>query len=51
MVDGLYRVVTNTFVAGFVVEDGRVTQCAPILRGNLDHWKQSATLCQQPNGT
>lgn len=28
----LVRVVAKHFVAGFVFEDGRVKQCAPILR-------------------
>ena len=30
--DGLYRVKTNIYVAGFVVKNGFVYQCAPILR-------------------
>jgi hypothetical protein len=38
MRDGLYRVVTRSFVAGFVVERGRVTRCAPILRRRLAYW-------------
>lgn len=41
--DGLYRVVTQSFVAGFVVERGKVTTCAPILRRRIDHWKTIAT--------
>lgn len=36
--DGLYRVETPTFVAGFVVADGIVTACAPILRRRLGYW-------------
>jgi hypothetical protein len=28
-------VVADRFVAGFVVEDGRVTACAPILKRHL----------------
>jgi len=43
MIDGLYRVVTRYFVAGFVVENGKVVRCAPILRKNLDRWMQQAT--------
>jgi hypothetical protein len=35
---GLYRVVTPHLCAGFVVEDGRVTRCAPILRRKLAYW-------------
>jgi hypothetical protein len=38
MRDGLYRVATSSFVAGFVVERGRVVRCAPILRRRLTHW-------------
>ena len=40
--DGLYRVVTKHFVAGFVIEGGKVTQCAPILRKRLAYWKTVA---------
>jgi hypothetical protein len=36
--DGLYRVVTSYLCAGFVVEGGRVTMCAPILRRKLAYW-------------
>ena len=36
--DGLYRVVTSYLCAGFVVEHGRVTECAPILRRRLAYW-------------
>jgi hypothetical protein len=35
---GLYRVTTAYLVAGFVVENGRVTGVAPILRRRLAHW-------------
>ena len=42
MKDGLYRVVTGYFVAGFVVEDGVVTRYAPILRRRLAYWKTMA---------
>lgn len=38
MRDGLYRVVERHFVAGFVVENGKVTRCAPILRKRLSYW-------------
>jgi hypothetical protein len=38
MEDGLYQVITRHFCAGFVVEDGRVTLCAPILKPRLDYW-------------
>ena len=36
--DGLYRVTTNYLCAGFVIEDGKVTRCAPILRRKLAYW-------------
>lgn len=38
MTDGLYRVVTPYLCAGFVVEHGNVTRCAPILRRKLAYW-------------
>jgi hypothetical protein len=38
MKDGLYRVVTSYFVAGFVIKNGIVDKCAPILRKNLNYW-------------
>jgi len=36
--DGLYRVTTPYLCAGFVVEHGRVTRCAPIVRKRLAYW-------------
>lgn len=36
--DGLYQVTTSYLCAGFVVENGQVTQCAPILRKKLMYW-------------
>lgn len=36
--DGLYRVSSEGLTAGFVIEGGKVTLCAPILRRSLDHW-------------
>jgi hypothetical protein len=42
MRDGLYGVVTTTFVAGFVIEGGKVTMCAPILRARLPYWMRMA---------
>lgn len=36
--DGLYAVVQPKWVAGFVIESGRVTMCAPILRRRLSYW-------------
>lgn len=42
MRDGLYRVMTAYLCAGFVVRDGIVQQCAPILRRKLAYWQQVA---------
>lgn len=44
MKDGLYEVVTPYMCAGFVIENGIVTQCAPILRKKIDYWEKIATL-------
>jgi hypothetical protein len=30
--DGLYRVALGTLCAGYVIEGGKLTECAPILR-------------------
>lgn len=40
--DGLYRVSTSYLCAGFVVEGGRVTRCAPVLCRNLAYWVKLA---------
>lgn len=40
--DGLYQVTTRYFCAGFIVKDGGVTHCAPILRRRLSEWVQIA---------
>ena len=40
--DGLYRVMTPYLCAGFVVEGGKVTACAPILRKRLAYWQTVA---------
>lgn len=42
MSDGLYQVTTRYLCAGFVVEDGKITRCAPILRKKLGYWKSVA---------
>jgi len=41
--DGLYRVVTPYLCAGFVVQGGKVIECAPILRRRIDYWMTKAT--------
>ena len=42
MIDGLYVVNHGTICAAFVVRDGKVTTCAPVLRDKLDYWKTKA---------
>jgi hypothetical protein len=42
MPDGLYQVTTRYLCAGFVVEDGRVTMCAHILRKRIGYWQTVA---------
>jgi len=44
MTDGLYQVTTSYLCAGFVIKDGKVTQCAPILRRKINYWKTIAKL-------
>lgn len=40
---GLYAVVTEAFVAGFVIDErGHVSMCAPILRKGITHWLRVA---------
>lgn len=41
--DGLYQVSTNSFTAGFVIENGALTMCAPILRKRFNYWVTQAT--------
>ena len=49
MRDGVYQVRTSGFVAGFVVKDGEVIRCAPILRRNLNRWRKEAVrICGLP---
>lgn len=42
MKNGLYRVVTARFVAGFVTKDNRVISIAPILRNKIKHFINEA---------
>ena len=46
MIDGLYQVTTSYFCAGFIIKDGVLVHCAPILRKKFDHWKNIAKLIQ-----
>jgi len=38
MRDGLYQVTTRYLCAGFIVRDGTVVECAPILRRRIRYW-------------
>lgn len=40
--DGLYQVHRHEVSAGFVVKDGKVIECAPVLRKKFDYWNQFA---------
>lgn len=42
MIDGLYQVTTKYLCAGFVIEDGKITNIAPILRKRFNYWKTIA---------
>lgn len=42
MMDGLYQVTTKYLCAGFVVHNGVITHCAPILRNKIIYWKTIA---------
>ncbi len=38
MRDGLYQVTNSYLCAGFIVRNGRVVECAPILRRRIIYW-------------
>lgn len=40
--DGLYKVETKQFSAGFVVENGFIVRCTPILLGRIHYYKTIA---------
>lgn len=40
--DRLYRVTTSYLCAGFVVKDGKITECAPILKRKISYWMKVA---------
>jgi hypothetical protein len=42
MLDGLYTVHITYLTAGFVIKDGKVIRCAPILAKNLEYYKTIA---------
>lgn len=53
MNDGLYQVTTPYLCAGFVVENGEVTRCAPILRRRFAYFCRIAKRisCESKNKT
>lgn len=46
--DGLYRVTTNFLCAGFIVKDGVIVRCAPILKKRIEYWKKIAKAVRGP---
>lgn len=42
MKDGLYQVTTNFFCAAFVIRNGRLAECAPIIRKQFQRWSRIA---------
>jgi len=47
MKDGLYQVTTHYLCAGFIIKDGIITECAPILRKKIEYWKTIAVwICE-----
>lgn len=42
MRNGLYQVTTSYLCAGFVIRNGKVVGCAPILRRKFSYWKTIA---------
>ena len=42
MEDGLYQITTSYLCAGFVIENGELIACAPILKKNFKSFKHIA---------
>jgi len=42
--DGLYRVTTKYMCAGFIIKNGKLDRCAPILYPKFGYWKTIAVL-------
>ena len=40
--EGLYRICTPRLCAGFVLREGKVIACAPVLRRRLAYWRKIA---------
>lgn len=51
--DGLYQVRDNRYgiCAGFVIQDGQLTLCAPILRRKFPYWWERATRIEERNSS
>ena len=39
----MYQLTYGSICAGFVVEGGKVTACAPVLRKRIAYWRKVAT--------
>ena len=48
MRDGVYQVTTRNFVAGFVIENGKLKDVAPILKRNILFWLKVAKRISHP---
>ena len=42
--DGVYQVRTDQICAGFVVKNGLIVDCAPVLLRKIEYWKLRARL-------
>ena len=40
--DGLWRVECGTFTAGFVINNGHIVRCSPVLMKNFDNFAKFA---------
>lgn len=49
MKPGLYQVTTRYLCAGFVIKDGMIPACAPILRARIGYYMKIAIwICEDP---
>lgn len=49
MKDGTYQVTTNYLCAGFIVKDGKLMACAPILKNKFSYWATIAKRIKNDN--
>lgn len=47
----LWQVTTSYLCAAFVVQDGEIVSCAPILRSKLSYWRTIARRVYPPSET